>query len=272
MNKDTPEGVPEHADYLDPGEEPPEGMDTVEGPQGGTYVYDPEEETEGSEEETDDDMRVGEYEDWDEWNELASEVGTLTEDWDSVETVEDLEEAVENPGIVSRADIDGITDQQAGNWARAFKEVDAAGMYDQISRVTTDGDPDGNEAGYWDDDRGEMYINPEVVYDEVSAMDYTDGNSSSAHPASTILHEAAHAGHYDQADSRHEERSFTLSVDESVAEEVSERAKVNRTEFVAEVFAGIVGGGTRDNPVEYSDEVMELYEDYNGPPIPDIVR
>lgn len=46
--KSTPEGIPENAEYIEPDEEVPQGYTELEGPGGGTYAVESEEETEES--------------------------------------------------------------------------------------------------------------------------------------------------------------------------------------------------------------------------------
>jgi len=85
----TPEGVPDNADYLEPDEEPGSGMETVEGPQGGTYAYDPEEET------TDEQEDDGEYSDNDTeivQGEQRLDIDSVDEAVDAIDEFEQIEE------------------------------------------------------------------------------------------------------------------------------------------------------------------------------------
>jgi len=96
-------------------------------------------------------------------------------------------------------------------------------------------------------------------------------------PSITIIHEIGHILHERHAG----EFFFTLgpfrntewtadvnrrgAADEAIAAQVSEYAKRNKKEFVAEVFTGAVLGKT------FSAEVWEVYRRYRGPSIPRVL-
>lgn len=85
---------------------------------------------------------------------------------------------------------------------------------------------------------------------------------STTNPARTIFHETGHWLHFHNKPNNEECLKIWSKVDENVIRrEVSDEAvrRKDGAEFVAEVFAGIVDGK------KYSDYVMDIYKQLNGP-------
>ena len=140
-------------------------------------------------------------------------------------------------------------------------------------RVMADrGDVTHNLFGVYDPDTRSVYINLDTLM-EFGNDAKVKATKSSPELNHTITHEIGHAMHDKLMRERNKmdlyeyrENSRFVGAGSSyrtkIAERVSEYATMEPIEFVAEVFAGIRYGK------KYDKEVMDLYDHYEGPPLP----
>lgn len=119
------------------------------------------------------------------------------------------------------------------------------------------------EVAFYDEATGKIYLNPSHKYwqDPGRFVQEQVGAWSSTDPMHVIHHEIGHGKHH---------RSFGASLvglrnapwqerERDIAASVSLRAKTAKTEFMAEVYAGLKAG------MAFDTEVMKLYNDLGGP-------
>ena len=113
-----------------------------------------------------------------------------------------------------------------------------------------------------------LYVNPDAATGEDRRADFEAGFLSTPDQQGNIMHEMIHSKHSSAALSNDgpsldelREDNFDSDEKEMIREEVSDYAATNGMEFVAEVGAGVLSGQ------EYSDDVMELYDDLGGPEV-----
>lgn len=109
-----------------------------------------------------------------------------------------------------------------------------------------------------------LYLRPGQTATQLVQEAATQGGKgfwSSSAPSHAIIHEVGHAAHFKNDPTlyrRSAKRQFSPVVSRVVEREVSGYATDNGREFVAEVFAGILGGKT------YPKRIMQLYKAYGG--------
>jgi len=142
-------------------------------------------------------------------------------------------------------------------------------------RVMADrGDVTHNLFGVYDPDTRSVYINLDTLM-EFGNDAKVKATKSSPELNHTITHEIGHAMHdklmrernkMDLYEYRETPAGGIVSglwpIQTKIAKRVSEYATMEPIEFVAEVFAGIRYGK------KYDKEVMDLYDHYEGPPLP----
>lgn len=106
-----------------------------------------------------------------------------------------------------------------------------------------------------------VWQNPEHLRAAVS-QGFSNGFMSSDSIGRTFVHEFGHAQHFAKEPlAALKPRPWTVEANRATARQVSRYAALDRNEFIAETFAGLVNGRT------YSAEVMSLYERLGGPAI-----
>jgi hypothetical protein len=114
-----------------------------------------------------------------------------------------------------------------------------------------------------------LYVNPDEVDRETRQQEFDAGFLATETPEGSIYHEMMHAKHTKNVLSSEElgldelrAVEFDDETSQLIEEEVSTYAATNATEFVAEV-----GSAQLERGVDFSDEVLELYEQYGGPEV-----
>jgi len=111
------------------------------------------------------------------------------------------------------------------------------------------------------DDRNRFWKDP---VSEALQMHEADWWSTS-NPRHPLIHEVGHAAHYKSDPRLYDALRYRRWIPEeaaSIAGKVSKYAETHPSEFIAEVFAGLVGGTT------YDAQVMEIYSKFRGFPVP----
>jgi hypothetical protein len=246
----TPEGVPDNAQGpVKDKSEIPDGAQTFEGPQGGTYF-----------------VPSGEDADVQQSPEqIQQEVSELVESGNQVQLENFVSDNVGASEVVIPKDID---DEQKTRMVSTLAHAGQSGMTEQIDEVrTTRG---GGEAFFDPQDRA-LNINPDV--NERDMEGWRDEGVAAGDDAEWLmLHEIGHAEVLDELSidqiAEYQEQPLSVAPDgdfpvlenmELVEDEVGEYATTSVSEFLAETYAGLAQGQ------DYSDELMELYEGYGGP-------
>ena len=114
-----------------------------------------------------------------------------------------------------------------------------------------------------------LYVNPDEVDRETRQQEFEAGFLATETPEGSIHHEMMHAKHTQNVLSSEEldldelrAVEFDDETSQLIEEEVSTYAATNAMEFVAEV-----GSAQLERGAEFSDEVLELYEEYGGPEV-----
>jgi hypothetical protein len=114
-----------------------------------------------------------------------------------------------------------------------------------------------------------LYIKPDSVDEDTRQQEFEAGFLATETPEGSIHHEMMHAKHTQnvlQSDELDLDELREVDFDDDTAQliedEVSTYAATNATEFVAEVGSSII-----ERDASYSDEIMDLYEQYGGPEV-----
>jgi len=113
-----------------------------------------------------------------------------------------------------------------------------------------------------------LYVNPDAATGDEREELFEQGYVATPNQQGNIMHEMIHSKHSraairGDAPPLDELRSDNFSDEQkaTIRDEVSEYASINGMEFVGEVGSGIMSGQ------EYSDEIMEMYDDLGGPEV-----
>jgi hypothetical protein len=108
---------------------------------------------------------------------------------------------------------------------------------------------------------GKITLKDNVNFERLEALE--GSTSVSETPGEVLLHELGHANHDESRGGLPPGVVNDLEIDgDLVEDEVSGYAKTNENEFVAEVFLGRLKGE------DYSDEILDYYEESIGPDLP----
>jgi len=254
---ETPEDIPDGYEYVPPDEEPPEGHDVVESSRGATYV---------SPEPADDDNAT-------EQPEAVARVDDIFDEAPHPDVAQrkaeqQLEEMADLPGGVSLPLLTEGDDQR--EVMKTLTQAASDGLLGETDEIRS---ATGEKQGAYTFNFKRLQINDDVTSDDLAGLsdeNFAVGDSMEW----LVLHELGHANHHTEigdvteADDYLFEGSLTTTRDgewigrerlEIAEDEVSEYARTNPAEFVAEVFAGLALGQ------EFPDEVMEMYDEFDGP-------
>jgi len=128
----------------------------------------------------------------------------------------------------------------------------------------------GGEAGAaFHTGRRSLYVKPDPVDRDQRQQEFEAGWLATETPEGSVYHEMVHSKHSQAVLSDPDmdldelrESDFDTEEKQLISEEVSSYAATNQFEFVAEVGSAIM---ERDQ--EYSDEIMDLYDDLGGPEV-----
>ena len=114
-----------------------------------------------------------------------------------------------------------------------------------------------------------LYVKPDAVDEDTRRQEFEAGFLATETPEGSIHHEMMHAKHTQNVLQSEDldldelrEVDFDDDTAQLIEDEVSTYAATNATEFVAEVGSSIV-----ERDASYSDEIMELYNQYGGPEV-----
>ena len=168
---------------------------------------------------------------------------------------------------------ENMTDEQADSVASAIQDVaDAVGVDAFVTEVTTEKPEDkeniASTSAFYSTRESKLFINPDLYSDERVEADFESGFSATETKEGTVYHEMAHVKHKNDLLSEDrlssvENDQFSEDEESLIEDEVGGYASSEPLEMVAEVFASNMERGET-----YSDEVMELYNDYGGPELP----
>ena len=252
---DTPEADDADEDALTEGQE----VTTVDGDPATVTAYDPET-----------DVVVVELENGEEIMQTGESVRDDPEP-DADSTSERVADEVGLPDNVS-VSLGELDDDRANDVIEGLQAIDdAVGLEegDIFSLTTTPPDDVGSgAAAAFHSGNRTLYVNPDAATGEDRRADFEAGFLSTPDQQGSIMHEMIHSKHSRAAlsndgPSLDELRTDNFDNDEKamIREEVSDYAATNGMEFVAEVGAGVLSGQ------EYSDGVMELYDELGGPEV-----
>jgi len=219
------------------------------------------------------------YEDAETGEERVTTLESVTDDdEDTGREMTDAEQSVSDVFAGNTTvNLEEMSDAQREEMTSAIQEVnDAVGIDSLVGTVTTSeppqreggGAPIGMTAGFYSTRQSTLFINPDLFDDDRTQQEFESGFSAHETAKGTVYHEMAHVKHKSDllsADRLSEVEHDNFSEDEEalIEDEVSGYASSEPLEFVAEVFAANMERGET-----YSDEVMELYDDYGGPELP----
>ena len=169
-------------------------------------------------------------------------------------------------------DLGGLDDERTAEVIEGLNAVDDAigiDMGDVLSVTTEPPDDVGPSASAaFHTGNRTLYVNPDASTGEDRQAEFEAGFLSTPDQQGNIMHEMIHSKHSraatrGDAPPLEELRSDNFSDEQkaTIREEVSEYASINGMEFVGEVGAGILSGQ------EYSDEIMDLYDELGGPEV-----
>jgi hypothetical protein len=161
-----------------------------------------------------------------------------------------------------------LSDEEATRLGATLSHAGDVGITDGISEVRTTGG--GGEAFFSPSERT-LNINPDISEEDMEGWS-EDGTAGGENLEWLMLHEIGHAEALDELSieqlSEYQEQPLSVAPDgefpvldnmELVEDEVGEYATTSVSEFLAETYSGLARGE------EYSDELIELYQDYGGP-------
>ena len=205
--------------------------------------------------------------------EIMQTGGSLRDDPepDTDPTSERVADEVDLPDNVS-VSLGELDDDRADDVIEGLQAIDdAMGIEegDMFNLTTTPPDDVGSAAAAaFHTGQRTLYVNPDAATGENRRADFEAGFLSTPDQQGNIMHEMIHSKHSRAAlssdgPSLDELRADNFDSDEKamIREEVSDYAATNGMEFVAEVGAGVLSGQ------EYSDDVMELYDELGGPEV-----
>jgi hypothetical protein len=205
--------------------------------------------------------------------EIMQTGGSLRNDPDPEvdETSQRVADEVGLPDNVS-VNLGDLDEEQADAVIEGLQTVDESlGIEeaDMFSLTTTPPDDVGNAAGAaFHSGNRTLYVNPDASRGEARRAEFEQGFLSTPDQQGSIMHEMIHSKHSSAALSNDgpsldelREDNFDSDKKSMIRDEVSDYAATNGFEFVAEVGAGVLSGQ------EYSDEVMQLYDDLGGPEV-----
>jgi len=249
---DTPEGVPDNAQYLPPGESPPEGATTFPSEGQGSY-YVPE--GGGTDVDTPPQEQATETEDT---------VADIVESGNQVQLENHVADKMDVSDVVLPSD---LSDEEATRLVSTLSHAGEMGLTDGIEEVRT---TRGSGEAFFDPQERALNINPDINESDLEGWD-EDGTAAGDDFEWLMLHEIGHAEALDALSieqlSEYQEQPLSEGPDgefpvlenmDLAEEEVSEYAVSSVSEFLAETYSGLAQGK------EYPDEVMELYEGYGG--------
>lgn len=162
------------------------------------------------------------------------------------------------------------SDEELKEVSETLVKAGQAGMTEDIDRITTHGS---DEYGLYTYNDRTLSLNQGLDSDEQLADLDGDGDAVGDSVEWLVLHELGHSNHQNVLDGPEEEKetiekSLTTTREgewigrsrlDLIEEQVSDYARTNPAELVAEMYAGMAMGQ------EFPDEVMEIYEEWNGP-------
>jgi hypothetical protein len=186
-------------------------------------------------------------------------------------TSERIADEVGLPDNVS-VNLSELDEERANSVIEGLQRVDEALEIEEgdIFSLTTrpPDDVNGVAAAAFHTGNRTFYVNPDASTGEDRRADYEAGFLSTPTQQGNIMHEMIHSKHSRAALSDDNlsldelrEDNFSQDQKQTIRNEVSDYAATNGMEFVAEVGAGVLSGE------EYSDEVMELYNNLGGPEV-----
>ena len=165
--------------------------------------------------------------------------------------------------------VDDLSDEQIEAFETAWEDFDeAVGVPEMgVFQLTTEPPDDvgpGAGASYTLSSRT-LYLNPDGLDAESKQEDFDEGWIATESVEGSMFHELAHAKHYSDAQggdgpglSELRDAELTDEQKATLEDEVSWYASTSPMEAVAEVSSGLYEGR------EFSDEVMEMYEELGG--------
>lgn len=183
--------------------------------------------------------------------------------------VSEAEERIKDLTDIQSVNVDDLSDEQIEAFETAWEDFDeAVGVPEMgVFQLTTEPPDDvgpGAGASYTLSSRT-LYLNPDGLDAESKQEDFEEGWIATESVAGSMFHELAHAKHYSDAQGGDgpglsELRDAELNDEQkaTLEDEVSWYASTSPMEAVAEVSSGLYEGR------EFSDEVMELYEELGG--------
>jgi len=249
------QSVPDNAVSISDRSEAPDDASVIEGPSGGLY-YVPGDDGGGN-----DASQAAPSP-----NEVQQEVSQILDD----EGIEGLENHVsEKTGIeeVNLPSMDGGEGLQ--KLTSSLTMAGELGLTEGVESIELGST--GDEFGAYRFNDGTLNMNFDLSEDDFAEI--PDGATTGNDSEWFVVHELAHSEHGQNVDVVEQgetffEQGMSVSRDgewvgrdrvDMVEDEVSEYARSNPGEFVAEVFAGLALGE------EYSDDVMEVYDEFDGP-------
>jgi len=249
---DYQQSVPDDAVSISDRDEAPDDAQVVSGPRGGLYYIPPGDD--------------GDAGDVTPKSELTDRAQEALESGDRGE----VRDMISNSVGVERVELPrGMSDEDLADMAGTLSFAGEVGLTEQVEAVETH---ISDEYGYYRFNDGTLSFNSDLDMSEFEEYD-NEGEAVGDDMEWLVTHELGHAEHDGVVDDMVGSDEFfdqNLAVTRDgewvgrervdlVDDEVSSYARTNPSEFVAEVYAGLATGQ------EFSDEVMDIYDEFDGP-------
>lgn len=287
----TPEGVPDGYEYLSPGEEPPEGHETVESPAGATYVSpEPVEDTDtdesdasGDESESDGEEAPPDPPDEDveeRGREVEQAVGDILGPDPGNEEFAEAEAYLEDEVSVDDVDFSSLDAAQVESASRELGRMDALGSLDGIESFRFSIPEDrrstqGTLPAHYDRDGRGISVDPSALDAAAAERLHDEGVTSTARETHMMEHAEGQHAHAENVEEGHgeadgdetlEEAADEAGVDISeVASYAGQLAMASTATMVAETYVMAKNGHPTPG------QVGRLYRFLGGPTIGDLV-
>jgi len=203
--------------------------------------------------------------------------GTFTTDPDGGRDLTPEGETIQEELGVNTVDLSGLDEDARQDLVDSLQtefenDEDLREFFGVVGAVQTTppsdlrGEEGSNAAAAFQGSTRTFYVNPETFNDLQSDGELRPGGVGlgPTDRQTMVQHELGHARHFSKDAKEYgaiEERNLTDTEKQLASEEVSSYAAYNPHEFVAEVHTGLRNG------VDFGDDVLELYEELNGPEV-----
>jgi hypothetical protein len=251
----TPEGVPDNAQYLPPGESPPEGATTFPSEGEGSY-YVPA----GEDGESDTDVES-------QTQQIDEIVSSDQADWKKRDELQDF---VTEETPIDSARFDNFTPEQAATASKSLVKMDEGDQLENLSGVvsslseSTKEASGGTAAHAYKPRRRTVELSPEYLNEEQAQEWFENNHLAGDSVDHMVAHEVGHHQHYEQDRNGEFDMSeaadyeMTPQEENMVETELSNYAATSIGEFIAEAYAVKASGEELSPPLE------DMYQEFGG--------